>query len=216
MKNEITIKSGVQELGIFEKSAEAWVSSRTVADTFDKNHSHVLRDIQSKIIPYVSESFTESNFGLSDYKDKSGKKNKEYLLNRKSFAIVAMGFTGEKAMKFKEKYIEAFESMLSLISTRILSKQNYKIMTDAIKQNIGDDPSIFAKEANMVNLIVLGMTAKDFKSVNKIDETESTRDHVVSEKLENLDRAQLLNSELIRAGLDYESRQGIIKNNYSK
>ena len=215
MKNEITIKNGVQELGIFEKNADAWVSSRNLSSMFDKRHDHVLRDIENAI-GNLGKEFTVPNFGLSQYKDNSGKKNKEYFLNRKSFALIAMGFTGKKALEFKVKYIESFEMMLSLINTRQLSKQNYKIMTEAIREKLGDDPAIYAKEANMVNLIVLGMTAKNFKAVNRIDETESTRDHVVSEKLENLDRAQLLNSELIRAGLDYEPRQGIIKNNYSK
>jgi len=76
-KDLISIKSGIQELGIFEKGNDAWVSSRDIAKLFDKEHKNVLRDIeeaQSKL----SFEYTQLNFGLSKYKDKSGKNNKQY------------------------------------------------------------------------------------------------------------------------------------------
>ena len=82
---EISIKSGIEELGIFEKHNDAWVSSRNIAKLFGKEHFHVIRDIEEKVIPFVSEEFTQSNIGVSKYKDKSGKSNPQYLLNRKSF-----------------------------------------------------------------------------------------------------------------------------------
>jgi hypothetical protein len=39
----------------------------------------------------------QSNFGLSTYKDASGKSNPCYLLTRDGFTFTAMGFTGVKA-----------------------------------------------------------------------------------------------------------------------
>ena len=213
-KNLISIKSGVEELGIFEKGNDAWVSSRNVAKLFDKEHAHVLRDIKEKILPFVSEEFNQSNFGLVNYKDKKGEKRPEYLLNRKSFTMVAMGYTGERAMKFKEAYIEAFEAMYNVIETRQLSKAGYKEMTSAIARKYNSDTKTFSLEADMINEIVLGMKAKDFKAVNNIDASGNTRDSVVFKKLENLDKAQRLNAQLINAGIDFQSRKAIIQSNF--
>lgn len=215
MNYDVSIKQGIQELGIFEKHSDAWVSSRDIAKLFDKEHKDVLAAIREQIIPNISTEFTERNFPLSKYKDSTGRKLPEYLLNRKSFSMVVMGFTGKKAMAFKEAYIEAFEQMHTVISTRLLSKAGYKEMTSAVSQYIGKDPRAFAKEADMINQIVLGMKAADFRAVHNIDDSGFTRDSVVQSKLNALDRAQRLNAQLITAKLDERTRESIIRTNFS-
>lgn len=90
-KNLISIKSGIQELGIFEKGSDAWVSSRNIAKLFDKEHKDVLASIREQILPYVSEEFSQRNFPPSNYKDSRGKKQPEFLLNRDSFSMVVRG-----------------------------------------------------------------------------------------------------------------------------
>lgn len=212
--NLISIKSGIEELGIFEKGNDAWVSSRNIAKLFDKNHQHVMEAVREQIFPFVSEEFSRSNFRQSNYKDSRGKKQPEYEFNRKAFTMVVMGFKGEKAMRFKEAYIEAFETMLNVIETRQLSKAGYKEMTSAIARKYKSDPKTFSAEADMINEIVLGMKAKDFKAVNQIDVNGNTRDSIVFKKLENLDKAQRLNAQLINAGIDFVSRKAIIQNNF--
>jgi Rha family phage regulatory protein len=232
MKKQITIKSGVPEWGIFEKNGDAWVSSRTLATTFEKRHDHVLRDIEDVFkhskstepnfgvsestvpkneLSEITDNFICRNFALSEYKDKSGKKNKEYIMNRKGFALIAMGFTGEKALEFKKQYIESFEMMFSLIQTRILSKSGYGKMTDAIKDVYTDaDPFRYAKEIDMINKAILGMTAKQFREVNQVDDTGNTRDNIVAEVLERLNDAQIFNANLIRAGRTFEERKTMV------
>lgn len=212
--NLISIKSGIEELGIFEKGNDAWVSSRNIAKLFDKEHAHVLEAVRDQVLPFVSEEFNQSNFRPVKYKDKKGEMRPEYLLNRKSFTMVVMGFKGERAMRFKEAYIEAFESMYNVIETRLLSKAGYKEMTSAIARKYSSDPKTFSTEADMINEIVLGMKAKDFKAVNHIDSNGHTRDSVVFKKLENLDKAQRLNAQLINAGIDSVTRKAIIQNNF--
>lgn len=210
---EATTKDGIKELGIFEKKNDAWVSSKKLAELFDKRHSDVLRDIES-LKTNLDIEFTERNFALSSYKDRSRKKNKMYMLNRKSFALIAMGFTGKKAIDFKVKYIEAFESMTSHIETRLISKNGYKEMTKAISKNIGNDARTFSQEANMINKIVLGMSASEFKEINNLGENELTRDSVITELLVKLDKAQRLNAQLITATVDRESRTTAIERNF--
>jgi len=122
--------------------------------------------------------FWAANFKKTSYKNR-GKSYPKYLLNRKAFSLIAMGFTGSGAIKFKVQYIEAFEAMLNHIQTREMSKSGYKIMTGIIAKYIDNNPLTFAKEADMLNKIILGMSAKDFKQVNN---TNDTRDAIINEK----------------------------------
>ncbi|EAH8206961.1 hypothetical protein ETH03_07295, partial [Campylobacter coli] len=55
--------------------------------------------------------FTESNFILSTYKDKKGELRPCYNLTRDGFSLLVMGFTGEKAYKWKIEFIKAFNEM---------------------------------------------------------------------------------------------------------
>jgi Rha family phage regulatory protein len=64
---------------------------------FDKRHDHVLRDIEEIVSRADEEALP--NFGVSTYKDASGKSNPCYLLTRDGFTFTAMGFTGAKARR---------------------------------------------------------------------------------------------------------------------
>ena len=87
-------------------------TSRKIAEIFGKEHFHVLRDIEALEIP---DDFRKSNFGVSEYQAKNGLGKtinyKMYLITRDGFTLLAMGFTGAKAMQFKIAYIEAFNAM---------------------------------------------------------------------------------------------------------
>lgn len=86
------------------------VSSLEVAAHFDKRHDHLLRSIKS-IIRNSPESFNAPNFGAVEYVDPKGEKRPAYNLTRDGFVIVAMGFTGKKAIAWKIAYIQAFNAM---------------------------------------------------------------------------------------------------------
>lgn len=92
---------------------KAVTTSRKVAEVFEKQHKNVLQSIRELEIP---ESYRELNFQPSVYEqpNPSGGKpieHPEYLITRDGFTILAMGFTGKKAMEFKLAYIEAFNEM---------------------------------------------------------------------------------------------------------
>ena len=85
-------------------------TSRNVAEVFEKEHFHVLRDIRD-ILKECSPEFGASNFGCSSYKTEQNKEATEYFLTKDGFVLLVMGYTGEKAMRFKEAYIKAFNEM---------------------------------------------------------------------------------------------------------
>jgi len=105
---------------VFENNNEAVTSSRLVANYFNKRHDHILRDIEN-LKDKVSPQFWGQNFLQIQYQSKRGEKP-EYLMTKDGFTILAMGFTGAKAMQFKEAYINAFNKMQNLL------KSNDRIM----------------------------------------------------------------------------------------
>lgn len=87
------------------------VSSREVAANFEKQHKHVLEKIVELIDAIQPAENPARYFIASEYKDSKGEMRKEYLCTRDGFSLLAMGFTGPKAIEWKLKYIEAFNMM---------------------------------------------------------------------------------------------------------
>ncbi|EAB6516251.1 Rha family transcriptional regulator [Shigella flexneri] len=92
---------------------QAVTSSLAVANFFSKRHDDVLKKIRTL---ECSASFTARNFSVSDYTDCTGRKLPCYQITRDGFAFLAMGFTGKRAARFKEAYINAFNQMEKLLS----------------------------------------------------------------------------------------------------
>ena len=90
------------------QSGEPVASSRQIAENFEKNHNHVLRDIDSlkKDVSNFGQMFFETTAP-----DSYGREQRAYLMNRDGFTLLAMGFTGKAALEWKLKYIEAFNEM---------------------------------------------------------------------------------------------------------
>lgn len=85
---------------------QAVTTSLRVAEVFGKDHKHVLETISN----LVAEKSAAKFFAEATY-DSRGKQYPMYYMNRDGFTLLAMGFTGKKALQFKIKYIQAFNSM---------------------------------------------------------------------------------------------------------
>lgn len=85
-----------------------WTTSHVVADKFVKRHSNVIRSIENL---ECSSEFSQLNFEQRDFLDERGKLQKTYDISRDGFSILAMGFTGKGAARWKEQFIAAFGSM---------------------------------------------------------------------------------------------------------
>ena len=91
----------------------ATVSSLQLAEHFGIGHRHVLRDIRA-IICKVPESFNAPNFGPVTYLDDKGESRPAYNLTRDGFTLLAMGYNSARAIQWKLKYIEAFNTLESI------------------------------------------------------------------------------------------------------
>ena len=83
------------------------VSSKDIAEHFGKDHKHVLESIREIL---VAENSATKFYKETTHQNR-GKDYKAYLMNRDGFSLLAMGFTGKKALQWKLKYIEAFNEM---------------------------------------------------------------------------------------------------------
>ncbi len=119
------------ELGIVIRDQKVVVSSRDVARVFEKDHDKVVRDIRDLD---CSPSFSTANFGESVYTSDRGRTYTEYLMTRDGFILLAMGYTGARAMAFKEAYINAFTQM----EEELRSRGMYGAYADQIPKSMSE------------------------------------------------------------------------------
>ena len=83
-------------------------TSKMIAETFNKRHDNVLRDIENlkKDVLNFEEMFHET-----ETQDSYGRQQRIYEITRDGFSLLAMGFTGAEAMEWKIKYLEAFNKL---------------------------------------------------------------------------------------------------------
>ena len=199
------------EYGIFADNHDtARVDSLFVADYFEKSHNHVVRDIEKILSPQsgLSEEFNVSNFGRITYTDSRGRKQRAYAMTRDGFTMLAMGYTGQKAMKFKELYIRRFNEMDAFIKNLVSARQEFPLLTANIKLlHDAPKPYHFSNECDMLNRIVLGMTAKQFRLANGIEKGKSIRPYLSKEQIDMLETLQKVDVGLLVAFPNYEDRK---------
>lgn len=95
-------------------------SSYDLAKYFEKSHKHVLRDIDELI---EMEPLCAPNFGLSsktiEMPNGGTRSYRAFDMTRDGFTLLAMGFTGKKALGFKLAYIQQFNAMEAQLNTGI-------------------------------------------------------------------------------------------------
>lgn len=119
------------------KNRQAVTSTTSVAENFEREHHNVLKSVESLKKDVVN--FNEMFFETSE-PDSYGRERKVYLMNRDGFTLLAMGFTGKRAMEFKLKYIEAFNEMerqlrpQSIEDLIIMQAQSMKEIREKVEQ----------------------------------------------------------------------------------
>lgn len=90
--------------------------SNHVASYFKKLHKNVIRDIRNLV--NTAPELNGLNFELVEIADAKGEMRSAYRMDRKGFVLLAMGFTGPDALKFKMAYIDAFDKMEAELRNR--------------------------------------------------------------------------------------------------
>ena len=194
------------EYGVFADTHDtARVNSLFVAKFFDKNHNDVLRDIRNLD---CSEEFRLRNFAQSSYINEQSKKQPCVDMTRDGFTFLAMGYRGKKAAHFKELYIKRFNEMERFIKTLCTARQEFPLLTENIKLlHEHPKPYHFSNECDMINRIVVGTTAKQFREKHSIAKGESIRPFLTAEQIALMDKLQKADIGLLIAVPDYEQRK---------
>ncbi|EHV4763803.1 Rha family transcriptional regulator [Campylobacter coli] len=108
---------------------EIFANSLQIAEVFEKDHSNVLKAIDK--LP--NDEFKSSNFKYDSYFDKKSEQRRMINLTRDAFSLLVMGFTGEKAYKWKILFIKAFNEM----EKRLKNLEQEKMQKLAFHQSLG-------------------------------------------------------------------------------
>ncbi len=129
---------------------------------------------------------------------------------------IAFEFASWLSPEFKLYLIKEFQRLkeeenrrlsLEWNLNRTLAKLNYRIHTDAIKENIipanitkEQEKYIYANEADVLNVALFGQTAQQWRNANP-DKEGNVRDYSTVEQLLVLANLESMNAEFIRMGL---------------
>ncbi len=197
--------------GVFADTNDtARVDSLFVAQFFEKEHKNVLADIRRIIAPDsgLSEDFGQLNFQPTSYTDIWNRKQSAYAMTRDGFTILVMGYTGQKAMKFKEIYIKRFNDMEQFIKTLVNARKDFPMLTENIKLlHENPKPYHFSNECDMINRIVTGMSAKQIRQLHGLEKGKSIRPYLTDEQVKMMETLQKVDIGLLVAVPDYEQRK---------
>ena len=115
------------------------------------------------------------------------------------------------------KQNEAYQQNLEWHANRMLAKANYLIHTDAIKNNIIPNLTekqknfVYAEEADVLNVALFGMTAKEWRDNNPIlAEKGNIRDYTDILHLLILNNLENINAQLIKSKISQKDRLTIL------
>jgi Rha family phage regulatory protein len=200
---------------VFVKRDQPMTDSLKVSEYFGKQHNHVLRDISEL---ECSDDFRQSNFGQSIYINEQHHRQPKVNMTFDGFMFLAMGYRGKKAAALKERYISEFNHMRDFISVRLGAKEEFKELSEAIKQSCDELHSYhFSNEYDLINRIVLGMSTKQFKKANGIASDESSiRPFLTSKQLADITKLQKFDAGLVVMETTYDDRKEVLTRYYKK
>lgn len=201
-----------------EKREVNVVSSLDIAETFDKEHKHVLEDIR-RTCESLSTAEISALFYESEYTASNGKKNPMYLMNRDGFTLIVMGYTGEKAMKFKLAYINQFNAMEELLKGKLIEREKgiavRQSLTKAIQQSNENERMhghAYSTYTDIVYKAVFGKNAKQLREEYGITKKDNLRDCFSVEELARVQSVEMVVSGLVNCGWGYDDIKNFIMN----
>lgn len=143
MSNLVVINGINVELEVVDNAV--YTTSLIIANVFEKRHDNIIAQI--KALP--QDEFNALNFKAVEYKDKKGELRPCYNLTRDGFSLLVMGFTGEKAYKWKIEFIKAFNEMEKRLKNLEIEKHE-KL---AFHQSLGYKSQLEQQKTNFNNEI---------------------------------------------------------------
>lgn len=175
MKNELVI---IKKQGVF-------CSSEVVADKFGKRHNYVIKKIQQLQTKFGTIKGLKS-LTLNFHKTTNKYRNQEYLvylMDKETFSLLCMQFTGDRALEWQAKFTHAFHAMERMLllqnnlewkQTRIQGKQIHRNLTDEIKNFVDYATQQGSENAKKYYITI---TKMEYKALRLIEKNEKVDDN---------------------------------------
>tara|TARA_R100000951_G_C2584262_1_gene162904 strand:+ start:97 stop:813 length:717 start_codon:yes stop_codon:yes gene_type:complete len=188
------------------------VNSDLVAKKFNKAHKNVLQSVR-KLIGDCPEEFSRLNFQLSTFKTDRGREFECFNMTRDGFSLLAMGFTGKDAIKWKISFIDAFNAMEKTIAkkndavewkqARLQSKGARKSFTDTVSNFVEYATHQGSKSAKMYYMSITKMEYVALELIGKGEKAPSNfRDSLDTMDLSFLSAAEHVAKNAIKLGMN--------------
>ena len=208
------------EVSKINKQEVTVVSSLDIAETFEKRHDDVLKSIRNL---ECSEEFRLRNFAESSYTNSQNKKQPMYYVTRDGFTLLAMGYTGEKAMKFKEAYIKQFNAMERMLQGKLIEREKgiavRQSLTKALQLSAENERMhghAYSTYTNCIYKVLFGMNANKLREHYGISKKDNLRDCFSAEELRAVQSMECMVSGLIDCGWGYDKIKAFIAENNVK
>jgi phage regulator Rha-like protein len=216
----------------------ATMTSLEIAELTGKQHSHVMRDIEStlkELCQVSDDSDPQSKVGLrlhdgiseymkpfeGTYKHHTGmgyQNRPMYILPKFECDLVISGYSVKYRAAIIKRWHELEAQAASHLSARLGAKFQHKALGQALYQERGKEtPSyIYSNESNMFNAIILGMTSKKFKEMHSLGKNDLVRDHMTPFQLEAIEELQFMGASMIKRGWNYAERKNKLTLHYNE
>lgn len=192
------------DVSLLSKTEELFFNATEMAKKFNKRPDDFWKQKQN--VEYLNALVTLSEGSKDDYvKTKVGGKYQGTWFHKDMALQFARWLSPVFAVKLDKWIIERIEQEHFWQRTRMEAKTGFLPMTRAIQK--AHDPVQFyhySNECDLINRIVLGMSAKKYKKQNNVLEL---RDALDAAQLAEINRLQIINTGLIEIGMDYEERK---------
>jgi len=199
-QTEITV-----DVSLLFKTEEMFFNATEMAKLFSKRPNDFWKQPQNEDYLDALITLGEGNKTREDFiQTKKGKYGGTYF--HKELALqFARWLSPLFAVKLDRWIANKLKDAAEWKRKRLEAKTGFLPMTEAILKH--HDPAMhyhFSNEADLINRIVLGMSAKEYREKQGVD---NVRDAVTAAELSELERLQRINTGLIEIGMSFEDRK---------
>ncbi len=188
-------------------TGSVYFNATEIAKHFNKDLQSFMRTPETiKYIELIKADFNSVlKTDLKVVLSKRGRANGGTWMHNSLALHFARWCSTEFAFKLDKWIVARFKEEEDRKLSREKARMEYRPMTDAIKL-AHDDPKFYhySNEADMINRIVLGVTARKFKEEGDLDDV---RNGCTFDQIACIEKAQKTNTSFIELGFSFEDRQ---------
>ena len=194
------------DVSLLSKTKELFFNATPMAQEFNKDIREFLRS--ENTLRYIDTILNEGNPLIKNREDlirsQRGRYGGTWLHQELAFEFA--GWCSTLFRRNLHKWVEQrLEKERSWQQSRLAAKTGYLPMSEAVL-SIHEDPKgyHFSNEADLLNRIALGKTAKQFKEFHQVD---LVRDALSAAQLEQMAKLQMVNAGLMEIKMPFQDRK---------